>query len=70
MRGFLGNPRRVLIVVHDLVVTALAMLAVTALIAVTVYEWLGLAVLRRAWINLDLIWSLALATAGVGLLLA
>src|ERR1700751_305881 len=27
MRGFLGNPRRVLIVVHDLVVTALAMLA-------------------------------------------
>src|SRR5260370_16647508 len=27
MRGFLRNPRRVLIVVHDLVVTALAMLA-------------------------------------------
>jgi len=27
MRGFLGNPRRVLIVVHDLVVTALAILA-------------------------------------------
>src|SRR5262249_27686096 len=27
MRGFLGNPRRVLIVVHDLIVTALAMLA-------------------------------------------
>jgi FlaA1/EpsC-like NDP-sugar epimerase len=27
MRGFLGNPRRVMIVVHDLVVTALAMLA-------------------------------------------
>ena len=27
MRGFLGNPRRVLIVVHDLIVTALAILA-------------------------------------------
>jgi O-antigen biosynthesis protein WbqV len=27
MRGFLGSPRRVLIVVHDLIVTALAMLA-------------------------------------------
>jgi len=27
MRGFLGNPRRALIVVHDLVATALAMLA-------------------------------------------
>jgi hypothetical protein len=48
----------------------LAMLAVTALIAVPVYEWIGLAILRRAWINLDLVWSLALATAGVGLLLA
>ena len=48
----------------------LAMLAVTAAIAVTVYEWLGLAMLRRAWINLDLIWSLALAAAGAGLLIA
>jgi hypothetical protein len=48
----------------------LAMLAVTAAIAVTVYEWIGLAVLRRAWINLDLIWSLALVAAGTGLLIA
>ena len=48
----------------------LAMLAVTAAIAITVYEWLGLAMLRRAWINLDLIWSLALAAAGAGLLIA
>jgi len=48
----------------------LAMLAVTAAIAVTVYEWLGLEMLRRAWINLDLIWSLALAAAGAGLLIA
>ncbi len=48
----------------------LAMLAVTAAIAVTIYEWIGLAVLRRAWINLDLIWSLALVAAGTGLLIA
>ena len=48
----------------------LAMLAVTAAIAIIVYEWLGLAMLRRAWINLDLIWSLALAAAGAGLLIA
>lgn len=47
----------------------LAMLTITAAIAVTVYEWIGLAMLRRAWINLDLIWSLALAAAGTGLLL-
>jgi hypothetical protein len=48
----------------------LAMLTVTAAIAVTVYEWIGLAMLRRVWINLDLIWSLALAAAGTGLLFA
>jgi hypothetical protein len=46
----------------------LAMLAVTALIAITVYEWIGLAVLRRAWINLDLVWTIALAVAGIVLL--
>ena len=47
----------------------LAMLAVTGLIAVMVYEWLGLAFLRRGWVNLDLIWILALAGAGGFLLL-
>jgi hypothetical protein len=47
----------------------LAMLSVTGAIAVTVYEWVGLAILRRAWINLDLIWSLALTTAGLWLIL-
>jgi hypothetical protein len=47
----------------------LAMLLVTGAIAVTVYEWVGLAILRRAWINLDLIWSLALTTAGFWLIL-
>ena len=41
-----------------------AMLAVTGAIAVVVYEWLGLAFLRRGWINLDLIWIAALATTG------
>lgn len=42
----------------------LAMLAVTAAIAVAVYEWIGLELLRRAWINLDLIWTIALVAAG------
>jgi len=50
-------------------VHTLAMLSVTGLIAVTVYEWLGLAFLRRGWVNLDLIWILALVMAGVFLLL-
>jgi hypothetical protein len=46
------------------------MLAVTAAIAITVYEWIGLAMLRHAWINLDLVWAAALAVAGVVLLAA
>jgi hypothetical protein len=45
-----------------------AMLAITAAIAFVVYEWIGLAFLRRGWINLDLIWSAALALSGVYLL--
>lgn len=42
-----------------------AMLAVTLVIAVSVYEWLGLSFLRRGWINFDLIWIAALAVAGI-----
>ncbi len=46
-----------------------AMLAVTLLMAVLVYEWLGVGVLRRGWINLDWIWTGALVAAGVVLLI-
>ena len=49
-------------------VHTLAMLAVTTAAAVAVYEWIGLEILRRAWLNVDLIWTLALLMAG-GLLL-
>jgi len=49
-------------------VHTLAMLSVTAAIAVAVYEWVGLAILRSAWINVDLIWTAALVVAGVWLL--
>jgi len=45
-----------------------AMLAVTGLLAVIVYRWVGLAILRRAWINVDLVWTAALALTG-GLLI-
>jgi hypothetical protein len=44
-----------------------AMLVVTTAVAVMVYEWVGLAVLRTAWLNPDLIWTATLA--GTGLLL-
>ena len=41
-----------------------AMLAVAALIAVVVYRKVGVEVLRRAWINLDLIWVGAFVITG------
>ena len=45
-----------------------AMLAVMAAVALLVYEWLGLDVLRRAWINLDRVWAGAVLVAGVATL--
>ena len=50
-------------------VHTLAMLATTGAVAVTVYEWLGVAFLRRGWINLDRIWTVALVATGLILLL-
>jgi hypothetical protein len=43
----------------------LAMLVVMGGVASLVYDRLGLGVLRRAWLNLDLVWAVALLTAGV-----
>lgn len=43
----------------------LAMFAVMAVVAVVVYEKLGLRLLRRAWFNLDFLWTGALLLAGV-----
>jgi hypothetical protein len=44
---------------------AIGYLAVTAFIAVLVFEKLGVGILRRAWINLDLIWSATLVVTGM-----
>jgi len=41
-----------------------AMLAGTATIACMVHEWLGIGILRRVWINLDAVWTVALLAAG------
>ena len=43
---------------------SLAMLAVAGVIAVVVYQRVGVEVLRRAWVNLDLIWVGALVVVG------
>ena len=44
-------------------------LLVTGVVAVIVYEYIGVLFLRRAWINLDLIWAVALVLTGVATLL-
>ncbi len=45
-----------------------AMLATTGIVAVLVYDWVGVGVLRRGWVNLDLLWTAALVAVGVVLL--
>jgi hypothetical protein len=45
-----------------------AMLLATGVIAIAVYHWLGVAILKRGWINFDVLWIAALALAG-GLLI-
>ncbi len=45
----------------------LAMLVTTAVVAGVVYAWLGLALLRHAWFNVDALWVATLA--GIGALL-
>lgn len=42
-----------------------AYLAITGLLAWFVYSKLGLAILRKAWFNFDLVWGTALAATGV-----
>jgi hypothetical protein len=46
----------------------LAMIAMTAVIAALIYEWLGLAPLRHAWLNIDMAWLAALVATGAFLL--
>lgn len=40
-------------------------LVVTALVAAIIYEKVGLAVLRKAWVNMDLMWAGALVLTGL-----
>jgi hypothetical protein len=44
-------------------------LVVASLIALAVFKWFGLALLRRAWFNLDLLWVIALMISGVLILI-
>jgi hypothetical protein len=43
----------------------LTMFVVIGLVAVVVYEKLGVMILKRTWFNVDLLWAVALVAAGV-----
>jgi hypothetical protein len=43
------------------------MLATIAAVSIVVYHWVGVDFLRRGWINLDLVWIVALLTSAVAL---
>ena len=49
---------------QDLAAVLLRTVVMVAVIAVVVYERLRLALLRKAWLNQNLIWGLAVVTAG------
>jgi hypothetical protein len=47
----------------------LAMVAVAGAIAIGVYQFLGVGILRRGWLNLDRIWPYALGVGAAATLL-
>ena len=57
------------LLITSVVVHTLGYLLATALLAILVYEKLGVAILRRAWFNIDFVWMLALMITGVFILL-
>lgn len=59
-----------LIATAAVIVHTLSHLIVSGLIAWIVYDFIGLAVLRRSWINLDLIWCFSLLGAAIVLFFA
>ncbi len=56
------------LLIASVVVHTLGYLVATALVAIVVYEKLGVAILRRAWFNIDFVWMLALMITGVFIL--
>lgn len=60
----LPQPWLIAVAVHTL-----AYLATAAVIGLVVYRYVGLAFLRRAWVNLDVLWGVALIIAAVVTLL-
>ena len=57
------------LLIAAVVIHTLGYLVITALVAIVVYQNVGVAILRHAWFNIDLLWMLALMITGVFLLL-
>jgi hypothetical protein len=47
-----------------------AMLVVMGPVAIAVYDWIGLGILRKAWINVDKLWAATLMGSGLLVLVA
>ena len=56
------------LLIAAVVVHTLGYLLTTTLVAIVIYEKLGIAILRRAWFNIDLVWMFALMITGVFIL--
>ena len=63
-----GNFNTPSLLVSSIAVHTLGYLLVTGLVAILVYEKLGVGILRRAWFNVDVFWMLALIIAGLVIL--
>jgi hypothetical protein len=64
-----GNFSAPSLLIAAVVVHTLGYLISTALVAIVVYEKLGVAILRCAWFNIDLVWMVALTITGVFILI-
>ena len=56
------------LLIAAVVVHTLGYLVTTALVAIVVYQWVGVSILRRAWFNIDFVWMLALMITGLFIL--
>ena len=64
----LGAPPSIALLVSQVTAVAIhtvAMFSVMAVTAVVVFEKVGLAILRRAWFNMDRLWAISLIVCGV-----
>jgi uncharacterized membrane protein YdcZ (DUF606 family) len=60
-----GSGAALLTSAFGLVLHVAAMVAVMGFVALLIYDRYGVAVLRKAWINLDGVWAAAFVAAGV-----